>query len=859
MLERDLQPLEAALDGALAGRGQTLIVGGPAGSGVSSVLAAAGRLAQARGIAVVDVRTNPVLPTDAPALVLVDDVQWAAPESLQALIELRPALERLPYCVVLGHHPGPGRFDALAAHLLDDLGAQRLVTAPLSAQAVGRLALLALDDDALPESFSVALHATTAGNPWLVRAALEALTRRGLAPIARSVAALEAAPPEVVSRRARRLLAERSADVTALAEALAVFDGPLTLAQAARLARLDPDAAAVAADELAAAGLIAPGEPLAFLQPLVAAAVGTTMPAFGAAALHARAIGLLREAGAPPERLGRHLLHQPLAGDARAVAALRAAAAGAPRDEAVALLRHALAEPPAPALAPTVLAELALAEAAALTPGAVDRLRAALVTAPDAAWRGRLEIALARTLLAAGEHLAAATEAEAILVTLEPDDPRAEQLLVVQLMVMAVDRTIHEPVVARIGPLMAAAAAGELPDDPGLCAWMAGAMSGLGADPDVVEQLLQRALRENPLIDDDYPMIWSFVQAALCNIGDYARAEAASDAAMARAREHGLDVAHMLAQHGRAIARWRMGRIEDALPDALASLPTPDGPWHAHAPYAAWVLSALHTEQGRFPEAHAALALGRAEFRGPLEESYIENATATLALAEGDAAAALTAATAAGAAMVAFSPHLTPSCLEWQSTLARAALAAGDRELAVEQANGELTRAEVHGLTGWIGRARRVLALTTEGPERVALLRQAVDELEHSQLGGEHAHALADLGVALRDAGDPIAAREPLAAALDIADRTGMTALVARAREELRLSGARPRRAALRGVAALTASELRIAERASLGETNTEIARELFVSVKTVEGTLARAYRKLEISSRTELPAALAP
>ena len=50
--------------------------------------------------------------------------------------------------------------------------------------------------------------------------------------------------------------------------------------------------------------------------------------------------------------------------------------------------------------------------------------------------------------------------------------------------------------------------------------------------------------------------------------------------------------------------------------------------------------------------------------------------------------------------------------------------------------------------------------------------------------------------------------------------------------------------------AALTPSERRVADLASTGATNREIARSLFVTEKTVETHLLRCYRKLGVGSR---------
>ena len=93
--------------------------------------------------------------------------------------------------------------------------------------------------------------------------------------------------------------------------------------------------------------------------------------------------------------------------------------------------------------------------------------------------------------------------------------------------------------------------------------------------------------------------------------------------------------------------------------------------------------------------------------------------------------------------------------------------------------------------------------------------------------------------------------------AVDAAYHAGARPLADRAETELRATGARPRRVLLTGLEALTASERRIAELAAQGLTNRQIAQNLFVTARTVEGHLTNVFTKLDIRDRTELTAAL--
>jgi DNA-binding CsgD family transcriptional regulator len=194
---------------------------------------------------------------------------------------------------------------------------------------------------------------------------------------------------------------------------------------------------------------------------------------------------------------------------------------------------------------------------------------------------------------------------------------------------------------------------------------------------------------------------------------------------------------------------------------------------------------------------------------------------------------------------------------EWRSSKAIVLAQMGRREEAVELAREEIELTRAFGTPRSAGIALRGLGLALGGEEGVEELKRSVEALERAEAELELCRSMVELGAAIRRAGRRTEARETLRKALDLADRRRLPALAERAREELRAAGGRPRRAALSGLDSLTPGELRVVEMAAAGMTNREIAQDLFVTVKAVQWHLGNAYRKLDVSGRGELAAAL--
>lgn len=142
----------------------------------------------------------------------------------------------------------------------------------------------------------------------------------------------------------------------------------------------------------------------------------------------------------------------------------------------------------------------------------------------------------------------------------------------------------------------------------------------------------------------------------------------------------------------------------------------------------------------------------------------------------------------------------------------------------------------------------------------VELLDAAYEQVAAAPIQSEYEAARTQLvyGERLRRAGRRVEARERLRAALETFHATGAEPWEQRAQTELRASGARLRRRGTSARDELTPQELQVALVVADGVTNREAAARLFLSPKTIEVHLSRAYRKLGVRTRTELARRLA-
>ena len=102
-------------------------------------------------------------------------------------------------------------------------------------------------------------------------------------------------------------------------------------------------------------------------------------------------------------------------------------------------------------------------------------------------------------------------------------------------------------------------------------------------------------------------------------------------------------------------------------------------------------------------------------------------------------------------------------------------------------------------------------------------------------------------------------AREQLRTAHEMFVSMGAEAFAERARVELLATGERARQRSAPAAEELTPQEAQIARLVSEGDSNRDIAAQLFLSPSTVDYHLRKVFRKTGVTSRTQLARAMPP
>lgn len=807
-----------------------------------------------------------------PVAIAIDDAQWCSPATLRALLEVAPWIETLPLVIVVAARLGEGDHAGLLAALAAEPNAATI--APGSLSEAGVATLLERRAGVPPEpDFVDAFHQWTGGNPLPATELAAAMESAGVPPAALSIGWMRAARPPALAAHLARRLARLGPGAQALAAALALLtvDGEgAEVALATRLAELPQTEASDAVDALVAAGIARIEPPLVFAQPLLGALVYDGIPTARRGAEHARAATLLAEWGAGSEAIARHLVRGDPAADPAAVAALRESAArelsrGAPA-EAARFLRRALREPPPPAERYETLLESATAEDLASRGDlGEERLREALLLAPDESERGRVANSLALLLTRRGELADAGDTARRELAAARAAGADEQRLLELEVQLC---------VALQLGPPGSGQEADERLErlaprlQQGASAVERGGLAALAfrrmarGDPAADAIAAARRALEAGLLEDPWAEsgVGGLAIGALVHCEAGVEAEVWLERALSLAREQGADFGIGQGSFLSSLLAFHQGDL--ALARAHAAAAAAATGVH-YAPWVDSIVLAVETDvRLAAGEAEAAVAVLAergldGELPPPTAFSALLESRGRLRLGLGEDAAGLADLESTGRRFDA-SGMVGPGYTGWRSTLAAGLLAAGEEGRARELVDEELALARRFGAPRPLGIALRTLGLTRGGDAGIELLEEAVETLAASQAELERARTLVELGAALRRSGRRADARPPLRAGLELAQACGAVPLAGRAREELRAAGGRLPTAANGGVEALTPSEVRICRLAAAGDSNPAIAARLFVSRATVESHLHSSYRKLGIASRAQLAAALA-
>ncbi|MFF7947646.1 helix-turn-helix transcriptional regulator [Streptomyces griseorubiginosus] len=806
-------------------------------------------------------------------LLCLDDLHWADECTLELLQFLLRQPPTTPLVLACGyrHRQAPSKLLASFQHAAPEYDMVHLPLSPLDQQACESLLSTVHPPDRREQLYTV-----SGGNPLY----LEVLTELS-AQNTEDFADL----PDTLRAAMAREIAPLTGDELTVLRAAAVLGDPLDLMLLGPIADMSTSCTMDALDVLVAKDLLRPvnstGERLdlrqllQFRHPVLREVVAWDTPPGWRLAANARADRALRLSGAGPVERAAYIARSATPGDAEAVRVLTEAATLTLHTTpaiAAAWLRTALRLSPAersgePARRLEIL--LGLANASGMTgdlPACRDALEQALDLMEHDRPEERIPILVLRSVAERilGSSRAAGVALEEELVHWPESDPRADPLRL-QLATVRMAQGRYDEADAHLDALEVRTSA---PMDHRTLTAVA-ACRALGAAYTGRSEILQACASEasasiDVMNDED-------LKTFLDEVGQLGWAEVLAE-------RHGDAIRHMargvrIAQRtgqsymmaylllGQAYAQQATGDVASAIASATHAEETahllgrPDLVGHALTLRAA----ATALRDGPAAAADTAEQALRCVGRHGRQWELSTVVLASIRLDQGQPDASIELLQTIAGADRSVTTHTLRAM--WYCTAAHAEVARGYTDAAREWAKKAAEAAEAVDLPGQRGYAALAQAVVHgDDPSAAAeLYSDAADFFAAGGLPLAEARAQLALGRTLAVAHHLDAAAAAVGRAKQLAQTCGASYLNTLAVNAQRLIGARHPRPGYRDVlgTVLSDQERRISARVARGLTNSDIAADLFISVKTVEGHLTRIFRKLEVTSRSGLVAAL--
>jgi len=809
----------------------------------------------------------------APAVIVLDDLQWADDASLIVWHQLAASIGQLRLLLIGTCRPAPRRAEVqeLRAAAIRHGGAV-VTLGPLTETDVTALVTAMLGSP--PGETLRQLTAQAAGNPLYVRELVDAMVRERaleIGPAAEVSAAGERLPASLAAVLTDRL-GSVSAGAAQLLRTAALLGGRFAVTDLAVVLRRPASELAADVQEAVAAGIVTehPNDPdLAFRHLLIQQALYESMPAALRTALHAEAARELAAAGADVLSVAQQLSAANKPGEAWArrwlVESGPALAIRAPQVGAEILRRELDATPAGDETRDGIMASLAWALLAAGSyQEAAGQAKRALTVMTDPVRRAETHWVLTRAQVSAGRSDdAIATMRQALASAELPAEWRARMLALLAMLQRAATGDLDAADATAIQALTAGEEAGDafatahaLTD-----LWLT---RSVRRDHVAALEYIDRALR---VLGDDpgHADLRSFAQDGciftLQNLDRWPQAEVTLRRVREASQRSGNpDRATWVTA---AVLRYWLGEWDDALAEL--------GPDDADAPGLThsflrerWSALLLHGVSaliaGRRDERTAAdqqlrqgLALPIQTLADRENQDFLVAAHALALEQSGETHQAM----ARLAGMLPRRDGEMTLVHQWLPDLVRLALAAGDRPMAQAAARAcqAEAAAETHPARATVA-SLRCRGLLESDPDA---LTEAVAHYRALGPATELPGALEDLAVVLARSGREEEASTAFTEAVGLYEGLQARWDIRRAEGRLRplgvSRGGRGQRAqrAVFGWAALTPTEVKIAVMVARGESTSDIARSMSLSRRTVQTYISHILAKLGVRGRVDI------